>query len=353
MIAVVSCAATFAGAEHYLALLMAELRHQHRFTALVGASAPALTRSRFAEAGASVRVVPGLSRHSTPAGVITMARLLRRMSPVLVHVNLTDQGDGMGALVASRLSGSPVMATLHNAVPGRGRWRERLSQAFLALPQRTVAVSTSVGRYLGDAGVNHHVVIENGIHVPVPAADARAQLGGDPHRFLVCGLGRLHRQKGWDILCRAALLVTERRPHVDFVVVGEGEERGRLAAMAGCQAVRFLGHHPAAPSLLAGADMMVLPSRYEALPLSLLEAMHLGVPVVASGVGGVPDAVGGTAVLVAPEEPEELASAIVALVDDPDRRRRLASAARARASQLFCADRMASQTAAVYASLLR
>lgn len=353
MIAVVSGAATFAGAEHYLAVLMGELRRQHRFTVLVADAAPALARARFAEAGASVEVVPGLSRHSSPAGVAAVMWALKRVGPDLVHVNLTDQGDGMGALVAGRLSRRPVVATLHNAVPGRARWRERLSRAFLGLPQRTVAVSGSVGSYLSDAAVRRHVVIENGVHAPVPAADARAQLGGQPHRFLVCGLGRLSRQKGWDVLCRAALLVSERRPDVDFVVLGEGEERPRLAAMAACAAVRFVGHRPEAPSLLAGADMMVLPSRFEALPLSLLEAMHLGVPVVASGVGGVPEAVGGTAVLVAPEDPDQLARAILALIDDPGRRCQLALAAKDRAQRLFRADRMASQTAAVYASLLR
>lgn len=352
MIAVVSCADTFAGAEHYLELLMGELRHEHRFTAMVAGAAPALARARFAEAGASVEVVPGLSRHSSPMGVAAMMRALERMSPELVHVNLTDQGDGMGALLAGRLSRRPVVATLHNAVPGRARWRERVSRVFLALPQRTVAVSASVGRYLAEAGVDGHMVIENGIHAPVTDADARAQLGGEPHRFLVCGLGRLHRQKGWDILCRAAMLVTEQRPDVDFVVLGEGEERSRLAAMAGCRAVRFVGHRPEAPTLLAGADLMVLPSRFEALPLSLLEAMHLGVPVIASRVGGVPEAVDDTAVLVSPEEPEQLAQAILALMEDPDRRRQLALAAKARAQRLFRADRMARQTAALYASVL-
>ncbi len=343
----VSSAGSFAGAEEYLVLLMMALRDEHDFTVLVGDDTLPSALARYRGAGAAVEIVPGLSRHPSLRAVAAMVRGLKQMQPQLVHVNLTDQGDGMGTLLAARLSRCPVVATLHNAVPGRAAWRERLSRIFLRLPWRTIAVAGSVGRYLTDAGAECEV-IHNGIFPPVPAVDARVQLGARPDRFVVCGLGRLHHQKGWDVLCRAAPLVIERCPTVEFVVLGEGDQAERLARMPGCQMVRFLGHRPAAASLLAGADLMVLPSRYEALPLSLMEAMFLGVPVIATTVGGVPEVVGDTALLVAPERPDELARAIVALVGDPDRRRHLAAQARSRAQNLFTAERMGRETAALY-----
>ncbi|MGH3016651.1 MAG: glycosyltransferase family 4 protein, partial [Gaiellaceae bacterium] len=210
--------------------------------------------------------------------------------------------------------------------------------------------SEATAAYARSRGLSARVV-RNGLPPPKPAEGARRALGGDPG-LLVGGVGRVSPQKGWDVLCHAASLVRDDRADVGFVVVGDGEERARLAADPGCGQVRFLGYRPEASSLLAGMDLLAIPSRFEGLPLVAIEAMHAGVPVVAASVGGVPEVLGDCGVLVPPEDPRALADAILALAGDGDRRAQLADAARERARELFSPERMAAETAAVYEGVL-
>ncbi|MDP9071555.1 MAG: glycosyltransferase family 4 protein [Actinomycetota bacterium] len=351
MILWISTATSYGGAEHYLATIVAELADRFRFTVVVGDRAPAVAQARFEEAGADVEHVAGLGRHPSVRATSALAGILSAVDPALVHVNLTDQGDALMPLVVARALRRPLVATLHNTVPDRSGPRELLSRWSLRLPHRVIAVSDDGGRYPRDAGAAVRVV-RNGIRPPAPVPDARVRLGSGTDRFVVCGVGRLHHQKGWDVLCRAAPMVLRSCPAADLVVVGEGDEREALESMPGSEHVRFLGFRPDAASLVAGADLLVLPSRYEAFGFVLVEAMLAGVPVVASRVGAVCEVVGDDAVLVAPERPDELAAAIVALATDPDRRQDLAARGRRRAQELFGAERMATQTAAMYRDLL-
>jgi L-malate glycosyltransferase len=162
----------------------------------------------------------------------------------------------------------------------------------------------------------------------------RAELGIGDHEIVVATVANYRTQKAWPDLLAAAALVIGARPDVRFVGVGQGQ----LAAAVEQQhrdlhlGERFLllGQRPDAVTVLAAADVFTLASRYEGYPVALMEALALGLPVVATAVGGVPDAVPHevAGLLVRPGAPHELAAAIGMVTDDGGLRRRLAAGAR-------------------------
>jgi glycosyltransferase involved in cell wall biosynthesis len=167
-------------------------------------------------------------------------------------------------------------------------------------------------------------------------------------------VARLDPDKGHRHLLAAAALL----PDVRFVLAGEGPERGALEALASelriDERVRFLGHRSDIPQLLAACDVMALPSSFEGLPISVLEAMASGTAVVASNIGGVDELVHNniTGLLVESRDAPALARAIRRLVDDPALAARLADAARENVAQEFSASTMARRVAAVYDRVL-
>jgi len=170
----------------------------------------------------------------------------------------------------------------------------------------------------------------------------------------VVTLARLSPQKGIDTLVTAAGLV----PEAKFLVVGDGPERTALEAQAESlgisSRVSFLGHRRDVPALLASADVFALPSLFEGLPLSVLEAMAAAKPVVASRIGGTDEAVvdGVTGILVPPSDPAALAQAIRTVLADPQLAARMGGAGRARVHEAFTAQAMARGVEAVYDELL-
>jgi len=194
---------------------------------------------------------------------------------------------------------------------------------------------------------------------PVRAAMA---LGGDPwpaDAVLACTVARLSPQKGLFDLLDAVPAVLSRFPQARFVIVGDGELREPIRkhiAAAGLQGqVRLAGSRPLdeVATWLGAADLFVLSSRYEGLPFALIEAMAAGCPVVATDVGGVGEVVADESAgyLVPPADPPKLADAINRIVGDPQARRAMASAARARVLGSFTVDECYEKTTAIYRGL--
>jgi glycosyltransferase involved in cell wall biosynthesis len=195
-------------------------------------------------------------------------------------------------------------------------------------------------------------VIHNCVSVTTECAPHRPiERSGRP---IVLTVARLDEQKGHSYLLEAAAQV----PEAQFVLAGDGPLRASLEAQARAlgveERVKFLGYRSDIANLLADCDVFVLPSLYEGLPLSILEAMSAGKPVIATHIGGTDEVViaGETGLLVPPADSVALATAIRAVLTDRPLAQRLASAGRARVEQEFSAAKMVQQVIAVYEELL-
>lgn len=166
-------------------------------------------------------------------------------------------------------------------------------------------------------------------------AEIRQEMGITDGQVMVCTVANFRAQKGYPDLLRAARSVVDTNPDVRFVVVGQGPEEPAIRrdhARLGLQDHMVLtGYREDALAVLAASDLFVLASLHEGFPVAVMEALAVGVPVIATRVGGIPDAVGHgrEGLLVPPGHPDRLADAVLALARDEPRRRDMAAAARA------------------------
>jgi glycosyltransferase involved in cell wall biosynthesis len=185
----------------------------------------------------------------------------------------------------------------------------------------------------------------------------RGELGVADDEVLALTVANLRSEKGYDVLLEAARLTRHAGTPVRFVSVGRGPLEADLAAEAEASGLgaqfQFLGTRTDTARLMAGADVFVLPSHQEGLPVALMEAMSAGLPVVATIVGGVPDVVtdGVEGLLVPPGRPDLLAEALGKVAHDPERRAEMARASLAR-SELFDVRSAARAIESVYDELL-
>lgn len=232
---------------------------------------------------------------------------------------------------------------------------------------RRLVVSTSIMRRAAVPDVGHQriAVVPYGVEVAKLEADAhfsdeeRASWGIPAGALVVGLLGRVTDVKGHDILLTAlAQMPADSRPWAVFAGPEEVEWGNSLRKLADelgvTENVRFLGPRSNVGALMQACDVIAAPSRMEACPLVLLEAMILGRPVVAATVGGIPDVVqhGVTGLLIPPEDPTALAEALQTALADADLRKRLGSAAREDALIRFTPEAMADATRAVYLDAL-
>lgn len=203
------------------------------------------------------------------------------------------------------------------------------------------------------------LLVENGVDAEeftrtLDTAEAKRRIGFDPGRLLVGAVGRLSEEKGFDVLIRAAATCLD----VDFVIAGEGPHRPTLEALIGELGlggrVRLLGYHDDTLAFYQALDLFVLSSRREGLPNVVLEAMAVGVPVVATRVGGVPRLAedGRTGLLVEPGSVDELARAVARLLEDPALRARLGAEARRTVESRFSLQTRMETIRMVYDNLL-
>jgi glycosyltransferase involved in cell wall biosynthesis len=274
-----------------------------------------------------------------------------------------------GAVTALALARTPrrerpaIVVTTHNAAPSGVTSRA----AYLALERLTarradavLCVSADLAARMRRAGARDVALAV--VSAP-PAADPSAEAVGQARaamgaagRPVVLAVGRLAQQKGFDVLLEAMTMLRDREPAPLLVIAGEGPQAARLAARSGAvgSGVRFLGRRADIPALLAAADVVAVPSRWEGQPLIVQEALRAGRPLVASRVGGIPSLTGeDAALLVPPGDPGRLASAVRSVLDDRALASALGAAAVARAQALPSEPDAVGAALAAYGRLVR
>jgi glycosyltransferase involved in cell wall biosynthesis len=339
--------------------------------ASVGGQLPAGAR---AQAGTGVRFVPveiadrpRLSRDLR--AIARLRRLIGAGRPDLLHAHGLRAGALTAIAVAfarPRLSHPrrgtvppALIVTVHNAPPA-GAVTGAIYRVLELIVARNAAsvlcVSQDLEQRMRAAGarrVGRAVVPVPSVSLTTMGVSAETPIvpGADPDRPLVLAVGRLAAQKGFGNLLEAAAFWRDIQPAPRLVIVGEGPLEAQLkdrAASLGL-GVEFAGSRPDVPALLGSAQVFVLPSAWEGQPLILQEALRAGVPVVATGVGGIPELAGdGAAVLVPPGDPRRLADAVRAVLADPALAARLRQASLQRARSLPGEDQAVAAAVAEY-----
>lgn len=295
-----------------------------------------------------------------PTYADALAAAFRRVAPDVVHVHVgTGREDFGGARVARRAGVPAVVQTLHLPWLLRDTRKVPSFLGTLEAVDRVLTVSERQADSYVRIGVPASAIttIVNGVppRGPGPGRDeARRRLGLRPEQPVVLTTGRLVDQKGHRYLVDCVPDLVAEVPDAAVVVIGGGTLQDPLARRAEslgvADTVRLVGHREDARALLDAADVYVLPSVAEAMPLALLEAMDAGLPAVGTGIIGTSEVLedGVTGLLVPPRDPRALGAALLELLGDPALRRRFGSAARLRFRSRFTAERMAEQTLRVY-----
>lgn len=285
--------------------------------------------------------------------------LIREQRVQVVHAHLTYAV--IWGVLACRLAKVPIVATLHVAPTSasgfqRDSIREWLMIEFLRWRRATIlAVSEAVrGAFVAKYNLPPYriQVIHNGVKVvtferrnPERGIQLRQQFRFPQNAKVLITVAVLRAPKGVDILLRALPAILRAVPELRLLVVGEGPTRDswtRLAAHLGVdEAVHWAGYRQDVPALLAGSDLFVLPSREDAFPTVLLEAMAAELPIVATNVGGIPEIINSPAVgvLVPPRDPAALAKEITELLQQDKTRKTIAAAGRRRVVEQFSGQR--------------
>jgi glycosyltransferase involved in cell wall biosynthesis len=286
---------------------------------------------------------------------------IRAVEPDIVHTHL-GTADLIGGL-AARTLGVPAVSTIHEIVR-RARGSRRAKNAAFALGRRlcdarVITVSDSARRaYLAlNRRMDERVVrIYNGVDVTPQRGGGRAvrrELGIAEEDLLVGMVSALRPEKGHDLAIEAVAMLRERFPRLRLLIAGQGPSAAELAAQAEPlrDAVLLAGRRTDVMSVFDALDVCLHPSRMDAFPTTLIEALAASTPVLASAVGGIPEIVddGRTGVLVpAPPTADTVAEALAGLLAAPARRRELAAAGRASYERRFTADPWVEQTRALY-----
>lgn len=306
----------------------------------------------------------GVRRKADLWAPLRLLAYLRRVRPQILHA-FNFHANLLAKLVGGKLARVPVVIASEASVESA---KPRLRVAFDRL-----TACWADGHHVNAEAVRRTLVGREGVPpdriwlVPtgvdakafapqVPDDGLRSALGIAPGERIVVCVGRLAKYKGQEVLLAACAL--DRTGQYRLVFVGDGPDRpaleARAAALGVAARVVFAGARNDVAPFLALADCVALASTEEGMPGSVLEAMSMARPVVATAVGGVPEAIedGGTGLLAPPGDPGALARAIAAMLADPARAQAMGRAARDRAERAYAMDRMVRETQAMYETLV-
>ncbi len=300
-----------------------------------------------------------------------LVRSIKALRPDVVHTH-TSKAGFLGRLAAKWAGVPRVVHSTHGHVfsgyfgPVTTAFYMGLERLAAGWCDRIIVLSRhEIEDHLkrGIGSRDQLVAIPNGIDLhrfsdvksdPLPLRRAMGMGEGD---VLCAVIGRLVPVKGHEVFLKAFKIVREKAAHAHAVIIGDGELKERLRQMSvelGLgNAVSWLGHRDDIPQLLRAVDIVVQPSLNEGFGLAVVEAQAAGRPVVATRVGGLPEAVkeGETALLVPPNDPEALARAMLELMKDPARRETMGRQGQEWVRERFTIERMINDTLRLYESV--
>lgn len=347
-----SDATSFGGAEQALANLLAFLDPSLEIGVLA-VDEKIGEQIRSARAGAALHLVPRAENKWDAGPILRHLRVVRKLRPDIFHANLWTTVRGQYGVIAALLARGVRTVVVEQApLPTDSPLQRSLKRMTSRRVSAHVAVGKRSARAVEEAfGLSAGSVrtIYNGVpDLPVDPLPRRA------NGPVIGAVGRLSPEKGYDVAIRALTGL----PGATFVLVGDGAERPRLEALAGelgvAERVEVIGWSSEPRRYLPGFDVFVLPSRQEGFPLAVVEAMLAGVPVVASDVGSVGEAVveAETGFLVPPDDPAALSERLRHVIADPELARKLGDSGRERARANFTAETMARSFEELYRAIL-
>jgi glycosyltransferase involved in cell wall biosynthesis len=332
-------------------LLRSRLAQEHdvRFLNVAHAGIPQGGRATLANVGRTIRDTAAVWRAARGRDIVHIHSALAPAVTVVRAALFVLAGRARGCAVIVHAHGGNIQTWLTTP------WRRRIMRLAMRSATRVVAVWTAGLEALRQVLPEERVVlVDNGVPVD---PDLEVPRGNDPPRVLYVGL--LTPRKGVLDLLSAAGQLRERGVEHELWLLGgtpdEGPEAEAQVRAGLDERTRLLGTRAPEemPAAFAEADVFCLPSWWEAMPLSVLEAMAAGLPVVATDVGDVARAVqdGVTGFVVPVQAPEQLGKALEALLTDPELRRRMGAAGRERVSAMFSAEVTAAAVSSLYAEL--
>jgi L-malate glycosyltransferase len=354
-----------AGGAETLLLLWAKVRDRRRFayeTAFVLPRKTALV-DPMRETGVPVSCLDG-GREWDVRWLFRLRRLLRERRPDLVHVHSPYVAGFTRLVVRSlpRRDRPRLVTSEHLPWSGYAPATRVLNALTYRLDDAHVAVSHAVRTSIPSRLVDGTRVIRTGIDVAAIRSHRgdrdriRATLGLEPGHLVIGTIANFRPQKDYPTLLRAAARVARAHPHARFVAVGDGPLEHEIVRLRGelslLDTFLLLGRRDDPARVLAACDSFVLASRFEGLPLALMEALAMGLPVVATSSAGVRECVTDDqeALLVPVGDADALAAALARVIEDSGLRERLARGAEEAAAR-FDISRMAGEIEALYAEL--
>jgi glycosyltransferase involved in cell wall biosynthesis len=356
----------WAGAEVQVATLLRELRHYPNLQLSAILLNPGRLADELRKCDVDVNVIS--ERENSFSEIYReAARFLQGRNIQILHSHRYKE-NLLSTLLARRGRMPYRMRTQHGRPEPGGlkqtlvyamdRWTARLATDVV------ISVSTDLTGYLRTYLPSRKIaVVRNGVDLQqvrseLSPAEAKQRLGLPSDALVMGTVSRLEVVKRLDLFLLAAAEVAGCVPRAHFVLVGEGSQRARLQSMVKGTSiesrVHFLGHRDDVWDVLRAFDLMVISSDCEGLPMILLEAMALGVPVASRQVGGIPEVVedGVSGILVNSAEPREIARACSEALLDAELRDRVARAARAQVEENYSAAANAAATYKVYRTLV-
>jgi glycosyltransferase involved in cell wall biosynthesis len=354
------------GAEKVLLALLEELKHSP-FSCILGCiqespDAPPEIAVRARQAGIPTVPFP-MKRGFNLRGIRKITAFVRENGVNIVHNHGYKPNLFMAAVPREfKTLSTAHLRARHTAL--KGRLYEWLDARALRRMDRVAAVSGAVAEDLARAGVPRDKIklVRNGIPAILPSArnpsGIRERFGIPAGGFVIGAVGRLAKQKGHEYLLKAMASLPPGIRESHLVIAGEGPLRDSLERqieeLGLRRRVRLAGYIREMDEFLSMIDLYVLPSLFEGLPMSLLEAMQAGKPVVAAAVDGVPEVIasGEEGLLVPPGDIPSLAEAIGSLIRDSRKRERMALAGKKAVADRFSSRGMAEQYAVLYRELM-